>query len=293
MDEHGNSGETTNICDGDSGDFVDYFSTIGVVSEDSFTAGYDRDRNIDLAIQELVQGARGSAFELNDNESSIIRWSQRAIGKKGGGGKRSAQEKVYVTHEDFEEGEERDSFLLIYGYAEGLFDENYKNNQAESISFFFSGENDQINFEDAANCIDSQIRIDVIRLRIMFEFWIRDWNLILPDDAVSLPDRIEMSAAQHGSMVGIDIAREAWFEPGISRDKLLSAVKERNQNISEGDIEASLRNLVAHHVISESTVGSLERFWTTGKNPVKKIEETLMERKIKTTINKIHWANLF
>lgn len=293
-EKNGTVSEDVDLCNGIFGDLTDYLDLFAGNEGDINPPGENRGGDIDLVSQEIMGLAQGLGLELNEHESSVIRWAQRAIGKRGGAGKKSQEKKVYVTHEDFEEGAERDAFLLIYGYAEALFDSNDPEKMDAAIRFFFCHSDDDVTFEEAAHCIDSYIRSDVIRLRIMFEFWIRDWHFEMPFEAGNMPSRIEMAAAQYGQLVGIDLAREAWFEPGIELDKLIRLAIARNENVSKEVALESLKNLVAYHIISEGSIDGNSAFYTTGKNPILKLQEVLMARgKVKMSLDKIHWSRLF
>ena len=202
-----------------------------------------------------------------------------------------------MTHEDFEEGTQRDAFLLIYGYAEHLFEKTEQPDTStpiyeKSIRFFFCPNPNEINLEDALPCIDNSIRADVLRLRIMFEFWLRDWKIpALPSDAIQVPERILSMATQFGDFVGVDLAREAWFEPGIDRDTLVERVVKQSIFISPQAVEDALHNLCLYFILSESPeTGGI---YTTGKNPILKLQEILLARGKSRPQEMFHWSDLF
>jgi hypothetical protein len=293
-DKNGTSTTDIDLCGSLSGDIDDYFSIFSGDEIGTSTSGEDGSQYSGLVSEELMEVSQRFGFELNEHENSIVRWAERAVGKRRRGAKKPTEETLYVTHEDFEVGPERDAFLLIYGHAENLFESNDAEKQASGIEFFFGRNSDEITFEEAAGCIDNYIRTDVIRLRIMFEFWLRDWHFELPFSADVLPSRIEMSSAQYGGMIGVDIARECWFEPGIRLSKLIQLVNARNENITENDIIDSLKNLIAYHIISQGSEEHENTYYTTGKNPILKLEEVLMERgKIRVGLEKIQWSRMF
>lgn len=247
-----------------------------------------------LVFEDDLSGAQDLDLELNAAETSIIQFAQRSVGKRGRGSQSEAEKKIYVTHEDFEEGPERDAFLLIYGYAEHLFSTKNSELQEAAIKFFFCFGEDAIGFEDAAACIDTFIRVDVIRLRIMYEFWLLEWHLKLPFTAMPLPSRVSAIAAQHADLIGIDIVREAWFEPGIEAEMLIQRVVARNPGVTQKTIEGALEKLLLFHVISESTESDTPRFYTTGKNPILKQKESIIDRgRVRRSLDSIHWSRLF
>ena len=297
-DKHERGGELLSelgLDIGGLGDFDAFFrgansdsESIDAIRQNSSGDGY-------LVNPDDLESPSNITLELNDTENSIIQLATRSAGKRRRGTAVKEEEKIYITHEDFEEGPERDAFLLIYGYAEHLFSDDNKQLQDLAIEFFFClGSKEKLNFEDAAACIDTHIRIDVLRLRIMYEFWLREWHFILPFATVLLPSRIESVAAQYGDFIGIDVAREAWFEPGIEAPELIKKVSSRNPNASTQIIVSTIENLMLHHVISENTSSELTRFYTTGKNPILLQQESITgQGRIRQTLHQIHWSRLF
>jgi hypothetical protein len=277
------------------GDINDFFSHENFNRGDIFTAGQASNWDVDLVCEDDDPCASGSVFELNEIETSIIQFSKDALRKRRTGGKSPSEKKIYITHEDFEEGPERDAFLLVFGYAERLFKPFKKDRRQESIEFFFCNQESQISFEEAAGAINHSIRVDVIRLRIMLEFWFRDWSFgDLPSTAVILPTRIELMALQYAGMIGFDIAREAWFYPGISSVELIDRVRSRNQDVPMNEIDLAIKNLLAYYVISKNQHGDYANFYTTGQNPFLKSEEMMRSRGIVSrSAPNIRWSKMF
>jgi len=253
----------------------------------------------DLDQSDVMAGTFGSDLELNDAESAIIRLVETKIAGKRGRIAASKSEKIYITHEDFEEGPERDAFLLIYGYAEILFAKEpidvypHKDLQkAKAVRFFFCHTLAELSFVDAVACIDNRIRIDVLRLRFMLEFWLRGWELpSMPDDAEPLPARIELSAAKHEDIIGITIAREAWFEPGIKADALINRVLEGRNEIVLERIKRAFKGLVLDYVLSIAD----GKVYTTGKNPILELEDNLKDPTLqkRSRLGNIYWSRRF
>lgn len=275
-------------------DFVNNFDIFANITDDAGSTGQNGSGFSDLDNQETMEFAQGLDFELNQFENTIVRWAEKSVGKKRRTGAQSASKAQVVTHEDFEDGPQRDAFLLIFGYAELLFDSEDENKIHQGLKFFFGESSEDITFEDAAHCIDPSIRTDVVRLRFIFEFWLRDWKLVMPRNTIGLPNRVELSASQYGQHIGIDLAREAWFEPGIEMESLIKLALIRNPFDNREKVLLSLNNLLAYHVISEGIVDGVSRFYTTGKNPILKLEELLATRaKVNTSLDRIQWTRQF
>lgn len=299
VDSHGSSIDL-GIGFGD----IDGSSFAGFSDEDF--GGFDLDcfggtslQSIGLVSTNFDECSQGFNFELSDAESAIIRLAQGKIAGSRGRSAATKSEKIYITHEDFDEGPERDAFLLIYGYAEHLFDGPSKLpfnqndiKKRKALEFFFCRNLGGIYLEDAVGCIDNQIRVDVLRLRFMLEFWMREWKLpLMPSDAEPLPSRIELMAAQFGGMLGVSLAKEAWFEPGITAEALLERVIEgRGANIVEM-IKKSLNDLVCSYVLSVSN----GRIYTTGKNPILELEDKMNDPtvRVRGQLANIYWSRKF
>lgn len=280
-------------------------SVISGFSDEDF-GGIDLDefggsglQSIDLGGSHFGEGSQGSNFELTDAESAIIRLVEGKIAGSRGRVAAAKSEKVYITHEDFDEGPERDAFLLIFGYAEHLFDGSDKkpfdlkdSKKLKAIRFFFCRTLHEMNLEDAVGCIDNQIRTDVLRLRFMLEFWLRGWKLpAMPEDADGVPSRIELMAAQHGGMIGMSIAKEVWYQPGIDAAELLERVLEgRGDNIREM-IKQAFKDMVCDYILSLTE----SKVYITGKNPILELEDKLNDPtvRIRGQLANIYWSRRF
>jgi hypothetical protein len=293
--QNGNVSSDIDLSSSFTGDLDHYLGLFSGGSGDAYPIGQDWGGDIDLVREEALEITHGFNLQLNDSESSIIRWAQGEVGKRRRGGTVPIEKTQYVTHEDFEPGTQRDAFLLIYGYAETLFSKHDVHLKQKALDFFFKHKNnDGFTFAEAATCIDPSIRVDVIQLRIQFEFWVRDWCLVMPDKADELPERVASSARLYGNMVGVTIATAAWFEPGIELNRLMNFVKQSNPFARDPEIIDSIKNLTAYHIISEGDVGGVSRYYTTGKNPILKLQEIISERgKVSSSFNKTHWSQLF
>jgi hypothetical protein len=252
-----------------------------------------------LGVSFSDESAYGFGRELSDAESAIIRLAEGKITRKGGRVASAKSEKVYITHEDFDEGPERDAFLLIFGYAENLFEGPVKHafngkdiKKIKALKFFFCRSLGELSFVDAVACIHGEIRVDVLRLRFMLEFWLRGWKIPqFPEDAESLPSRIELAAAQYQSMIGVSIVREAWFEPGIDAAVLLDRVLEDRDEKVYNLIKSSFKDLVLNYILSIAD----GKVYTTGKNPILELEDKINDPSVSVRggLANIYWSRRF
>lgn len=297
--EHAFAGDMgLGLCDFDSSSLADFSDAdFGDLSLDSF--GGTGLQSTDLGRSHFDESASGLNFELTDAESAIVRLVEGKTANSRGRAAAAKTEKVYITHEDFDEGPERDAFLLIFGYAEHLFDGPSKKpfdendpKKLKALRFFFCRAQSELNLEDVVACIDSQIRTDVLRLRFMLEFWLRGWQIPqLPDDADGLPSRIELVAAQHEAMLGVALAREAWFEPGIAAADLLERVLSGRGSDVQEKIKRAFKDLVIAYVLSIVD----GKVYTTGKNPILELEDKLNDPtlRVRGQLANIYWSRRF
>lgn len=286
-------------CNFDSGSFAG-FSDADFGGLDLEGDGGASLQSLGLVGTDFGEGSQGFDFQLTDAENAIIRLAEGRIAGPRGRTAASKAEKIYITHEDFDEGPERDAFLLIYGYAECLFDCTNKApfdgtdlRKKKALDFFFcSNSLKTIHLEDAVGCIDNQIRVDVLRLRFMLEFWLRGWEIpAMPDDADGLPSRIELMAVQYGGMIGVSIAKEAWFEPGINAEELLSRVIDGRSEEVVKLVKRSFEDLVNAYVLSISN----RSVYTTGKNPILELADKLNDPtvRVRGQLANINWSRRF
>lgn len=285
-------------CGFDSNTFDDFSN------EDfgNFLVSNDGDAGSQLAsvgVQNSFELASGLDLELTDAENSIIQYARGSIGIKGGRSATKKKEAVYVTHEDFDEGPEQDAFLLIYGYASVLFNTLQKGEfkegnlkQKRAIEFFFCRSIGGLHLPDAAACIDNEIRIDVLRLRFNLEFWMREWVLPpMPANADELPSRVELMAAQYESMIGVALAREAWFQPGIAVTELFERVCDGESDKFKEKAQRAFVDLVDNYVFSIAK----GKVYVTGKNPILELEDKANDPTYRSRgrLANLYWSRKF
>jgi len=192
-----------------------------------------------------------------------------------------------VTAEDFEEGVARDAYILIETFGRNLLLVNStpaKRNAA--MRFFFIESEDSINFKDCCEAIDPMIRPGVILLRFQYEFWLRWFTLAtpLPENAVDLPEEAKGRAAYIAGDPGVTIAREAWFQPGLSYNTLLERSCFLLPPSIRNKVPELIERLVDANVLS---VAEPDHWYATGRNPALYAQET------GTPSSTIIWSALF
>lgn len=252
-----------------------------------------------LDFQNTYEFPSGPNFELTDAENSIIQFSRGSIVGKRGRAAAKKTENIYVTHEDFDEGPEQDAFLLIYGYAAVLFNTLQKGEfnegnlkQKRAIDFFFCRSIGGLHLQDAAACIDNEIRIDVLRLRFMLEFWMREWVLPpMPSNADDLPSRVELMSAQYEGMTGVSLAREAWYQPGLTVAELFERVSEGESDEFKKRANRAFVDLVDNYVLSVAS----GKVYVTGKNPILELEDKANDPTFKSRgrLANLYWSRKF
>ncbi|WP_139313503.1 hypothetical protein [Rhodoferax antarcticus] len=282
----------TDIGDSNTGDFGDFgldcnsfddFSHEDFGGGDTFSPGSTGVQSADMGFSNHFGHTQGFDHELTDTENSIIQFARGTTSGKRSRTAIKKSEKIYITHEDFDEGSEQDAFLLIYGYASILFNtlqkgEFNENNlkQKRAIDFFFCRSIDGLHLQDAVACIDNEIRIDVLRLRFMLEFWMREWILPpMPSTADDLPSRVELMAAQYEGLIGVSLAREAWFEPGLSGKDLLERICDGESEEFSKKAHRAFVGLVDDYVLSVASnkEAGTTKVYVTGKNPILELED--------------------
>lgn len=242
-----------------------------------------------------MQGASGVVEKL-DNTKKV-----HLPGLKGASGKRKKPvEHVTpsITADDFEEGHQRDAFVIIQEFYRVLLNSDSKmHSRLKAIEFFFCPATQQrINFDEAAVAIDPNIRPDVFRLRLMFEFWNR-WTVFgqeLPEDALPPPDRV-MSMANYYGPAAVALVTECWFYPGIEEPELFERAEnylDQNElSYNKIHLQREFKNLVSNYILSMKT----NSVYCTGKNPVMEVNDHLRQsgKLSGARASQVSWAKLF
>ena len=193
-----------------------------------------------------------------------------------------------INEEDFEEGPERDSFKIIQANKAALFGSKQANLLA-ALEFFFGRDfGREVGFDLCCDVLGA--RADVIRLRIQYEWFLRNsmFTAPFPFEAKNLPRLLQGPVQYHGGTIGDAAARECWVQPGIEHSQLVAIVCELEKCTTK-ECETSLARL------NEEMLLSHELGWyVTGRNPLRYRMDIERERGWRRSMGaSMHWSALF
>ena len=196
------------------------------------------------------------------------------------------------AYELFDEGPERDAFLLVYGHAYNLLQHDDVDARHAAMHFFYdAADEDRLTFQDAIEVIGggTTVRGDVIRLRFMYEFWLRWYKPpVMGFEASPVPDFIEAKACMVGGIEAGILAGEIWYQPGISLTEAMAKTADICDRTS-GDVPSAARMKEAiDALIADSYMVSTRPssdgspssdLWLTGTNPLLLTEQGRLARR--------------
>ena len=254
------------------GDFLDLFDpgSFGYSESDLLVGLVGAEEGDELALDHLQELSDAATRSLSDACK----------------GTRKKSELVSFSEDDFE-GAQKNAFILIRHYKNLLFGASSKaKDQWKAIDWFFTLTDDGAATFDLA-CRAFGARIDVVRLRIHYEFFLR-WVVIpcdFPFMTVPVPDIIAGEVAYIGGEPGQRLANIAWNRPGIGTAELLSLA---GNNDATGSALAQLEDKL---ILCQQSEG----FWyLTGRNPYL-LRQRLSESKGHLVANlggSIHWSRM-
>lgn len=154
-------------------------------------------------------------------------------------GRRRGKEAIRrIDEEDFEEGAERNAFILIRDRMRATFMKRAKPTEVvEAINWIFCGNDDPITFDVCAEALGA--RPQVLRKRLMYEFY-RRW-IVFPSSfpflAVPLPDDVGSVIFYEAGDNAVALAVLIWYWPGVSTDDLLDSAVSRGLRVTQHDID--------------------------------------------------------
>lgn len=189
--------------------------------------------------------------------------------------------------DDFEAGAQQHAFIIIKSFKNDLFGSLTTGTRRwAAIEWFFTRSHDTSDVTFPLCCEALGARIDVIRLRIQYEFYLRWWLMPreFPFHSVSVPSIIDGEIAYVAGEVGRDLATIAWNKPGINTTDLLDAVG--YPAISQ----QALDRLSEKMILSEQTGGN---WYLTGRNP-HIFRQRLLESRghAGSSGGSVHWSKL-
>jgi hypothetical protein len=202
----------------------------------------------------------------------------------------------YITFEDFEEGPQREAFLLIYGHALNLFEGKTIIGRARAIEFFFCHNPQALTFDDASAAISEDVRRDVFRLRVMYEFWM-GWYILppMPFMMTSLPAQIDDWASTAGGIAGVVLAQVVWQNPSITESDAIAMAQVRMANagavMSAEKLHFAINDLKANYILSANS----DNLYLTGRNPSQEIQDAQLSKdgSLREQKSSFWWSRLF
>ncbi|WP_175762043.1 hypothetical protein [Burkholderia anthina] len=218
-----------------------------------------------------------------------------------------------ITEEDFDDEDERDAFLLVNGHKCTLFENGYTaREKAAAIRFFFGESSRDLVLRDALLAISESIRIDVFRLRLVYEMYLTEFrvNAAFGFDAAPCPDLVVGNAGWICGDTGKWIVAEAWQQPGISKHELLGEAISRmprpfgHQHKGDADEKWVIDkvNAVVDRLTEEWMIGTKvsvhdgrvdDFLYVIGRNPVLEQEEYIRENQFRPRAFSYAWSRLF
>ncbi|WP_234484833.1 hypothetical protein [Noviherbaspirillum pedocola] len=221
-----------------------------------------------------------------DQELAIA--ALRDLSNLGGSKRRKKEDSLRTfTEEDFEEGPERISFMMVRANIMALFDKKRKPAEVlKAAEWVFGLPETAFTFERCCQALGA--RKDVLRLRIHYEFW-RTWYvlpiefpfLIEPLPAI-VADEIYMLAGDEG----IDLARAAWMKPGIRAVELLQVAS--GQEKAPDSYIRALEVLGNKYFLSQQG----DYWYLTGRNPIVRSHD-LENSAYRRSIHNVSWSKMF
>ncbi|QMI49730.1 hypothetical protein MBR110_30105 (plasmid) [Burkholderia sp. MBR-1] len=259
---------------------------------------------LDVGEMDLVLGEEDLPV-ASDFAAKFAEATQSGVSDTGGRKRRAVKPEgvtgLFVTEEDFEPGEEREAFLLIHNHFQVLFSNNFRAAEKhKAIEFFFCHGDREMSLRDAVGAISASIRIDVVRLRLVYEMWLRKFRLGGPigfESVVGCPEKVRANAAYLAGDVGGCLVEVAWYQPGITVGEVFERAAEMIDSADVKELPWALDRLIEQHIVSV-VVGThsndLERFlWVTGRNPVLELEERARGNFQRVREGNFTWSRLF
>lgn len=213
---------------------------------------------------------------------------------KSKAGKTGLARRTAITEEDFEEGAPRNAFMIIRAQAENLFskDPRVQKRRPEAIDYFFTNldNGEDVTFQLCCDVLDT--RADVLRLRIVYEFWLRGVQFTnpMPFETVQIPEVVVNEVYMLCGDVGLAVAHSVWNWPGVGIQTVLNRC--HHLGYSDKVIETTIARLQDEFILSEIMDG----WYLTGRNPIMQSmrDQTKFGGKsVPMMTQTTHWSRLF
>jgi len=190
--------------------------------------------------------------------------------------------------EDFEEGPQRDAFTIIRDHKFTLFGSLSASARVwKSIHWFFAGDDDGRTPTFDLCCAALDVRADVLRLRLHYEFFLRWWIAPKPFPfmTVPVPSLIAAEIAYICPELGRDLAFLAWTRPGIHTQTLIDELGQ------EAKVRRDLARLDERLMLCEQGEG---HWYLTGRNPLLLRQRLILKGASPAVIGgSMHWSRMF
>ena len=249
---------------------------------------YDAEDDCNVGLG-LLEGDFQSPFDVPTSFGSTA-LDHLSHFKKRGRSKALAQSQR-VDIDDFENQTQQNAFLLVMQQATHLLNPKSSPKKfREGLEFFFFGVDrpDQIDFDLCATVLN--VRADVIRLRIQYEWWLRGNVFSGPFDFASVPSPaiLEGEIRYYAGSLGHALTREIWVQPGINTQELFDYVGPRS-NATIAQMTEAMNALSDSHIVSKNN-----GWYLTGRNPMLSNMGTQLHHPSNLiTGGSVHWTRLF
>lgn len=276
-----------------------------------FTADFDlsaidfgEDENaFDLTAVDSAFADPGKAIEQSQRQDSGLKNIMSALFD---GEDSPATEKLknpIVNAEDFEDDGERQALLLIKKHTDILFAHPPSKNakaRLQAIRFLFDPLFVLAHGYDLDLCcrsIHASVRLDVVQLRIQYEFWQQQivFQNPFPFDTGDLSSMIENNAyslAQNAGVngdVGASIAWRTWAQPGVGTGEVIASVLNVHPDLDKKDIFKCLTVLEDEYFISRY----YDHCYLTGINPIRQAEFEVTQGMRFRSDARLNWSRRF
>lgn len=171
------------------------------------------------------------------------------------------QQTLSISEEDYEEGPEREAFLMLYERIRACYmKQTSPDTRQQAIKWVFSREDNGISFDLCCRALG--VRPEILRLRLQYQFFLL-WFVFpnpFPFLAIGIPDIIEGEILYRFGEEGFDIAKQCWLWPGVSRLDLLASLEGR---FTAHQYQVAIEKMDQLGVLSEYG----DRWYLTGRNP--------------------------
>ena len=306
MENHSDPGSGGDLSRAGSADFeIDdwddpWASSERVLSDAGLFLGVERQDTLDESLDIVARFANAQRSAL-----PVVEQAAKKRGRPKKGEVRAPTSKAPKAtaraYELFEEGPERDSFLLIYGHAYNLLQLEDAEARMAAMHFFYDVANeDRLTFQDTLDVVGggAVVRGDVIRLRFMYEFWVRWFKPpVMGFEASPVPDFIEAKACLVGGIEAGILAGEIWYQPGINMLDAMAKTADICERVtseipSNERMRQAIEALIADGYMVSARPASdgspTQDLWLTGTNP------QLLEEEGRLTSRGTHdWTKFF